>query len=144
MKKLLKKNKSKPALRKKLEKKREVRKKQKDKSVKKLSLKEDLKKTKEDKVILNIAEPAQNLKSLIRDIFNLREARRQINFLGVDIKCISRHISEEFINKCIKRLNKINRIIDSKKLDHKKKKDFYFKYLIKYYVVLNIPKNIII
>lgn len=132
MKKLLKKNKAKPALRKKLEKKREVRKKQKDRSVKKLSLKEDLKKTKEDKVILNIAEPAQNLKSLIRDIFNLREARRQINFLGVDIKCISRHISEEFINKCIKRLNKINRIIDSKKLDHKKKKDFYFKYSKKY------------
>ena len=132
----IKKNKTKPAIRKKFEKKKENRKNQKNK---KLTLKENLKKTKEDKVILNIADPSQSLKSLIRDIFNLREARRQINFLGVDIKCISKHINEEFINKCIKKLNRIGEIVENKEYDHKKKKDLYFDYSKKYNYL--IPHN---
>ena len=132
----IKKNKTKPAIRKKFEKKKENRKNQKNK---KLTLKENLRKTKEDKVILNIADPSQSLKSLIRDIFNLREARRQINFLGVDIKCISKHINEEFINKCIKKLNRIGEIVENKEYDHKKKKDLYFDYSKKYNYL--IPHN---
>ena len=126
MKKLPKKNKTKPATKKKHQKKREIRKSHKAQKDDKLSLKENLKKTKEDKVILNLAEPAQNLKSLIRDIFNLREARRQINLLGVNIKTITEHIGEKYINKCLDKLNQIGKIINSSKFDHKKQKDLYF------------------
>ena len=98
MKKVIKKNKNKPAQRKKHQNKRANRQKKIDKN---LSLKEGLKKTTNDKVLLNNGEPVKNLKSLIRDIFNLKEARRQINFLGVDLKCISEHINEKFVNKCV-------------------------------------------
>lgn len=139
MKKLPKKNKTKPATKKKHQKKREIRKSHKDQKDDKLSLKENLKKTKEDKVILNLAEPAQNLKSLIRDIFNLREARRQINLLGVNIKTITEHIGEKYINKCLDKLNQIGKIINSSKFDHKKKKDLYFYYSKKYNYIL--PHN---
>ena len=104
MKKVRKKNKIKPAQRKKNQKKRENRQ---NKTIKNFSLKEGLKKTNNDKVLLDDGGPVKNLKSLIRDIFNLREARRQINFLGVDVKCISEHIGKKFINKCIDELNNI-------------------------------------
>ena len=92
MKKITKKNKNKPAQRKKIEKKREKRKNQQNK---KLALKEGLRKTEDDKVFLNPSDQVKSLKSLVRDIYNLREARRQINFLGVDIKNISRRINAE-------------------------------------------------
>ena len=121
MKKVIKKIKNRPAHRKKLIKKRVKRNNVKDK---KISLKEGLMKTKEDKVILNISNPDKSLKSLVRDIFNLREARRQINFLGVDVKNISRHIGNHFIEKCAKKLNKIGKIIDNKKIEHKSGKYF--------------------
>lgn len=121
MKKVIKKIKNRPAHRKKLIKKRVKRNNVKDK---KISLKEGLMKTKEDKVILNISNPDKSLKSLVRDIFNLREARRQINFLGVDVKNISRHIGNHFIEKCAKKLNKIGNIIDNKKIEHKSGKYF--------------------
>ena len=136
MKRIPKKTKTKPASKKKHQKKREIRKNEKDK---KLSLKEGLKKTNEYKVILNLSEPAQNLKGLIRDIFNLREARRQINFLGVNLKIIKEHISEKYIDKCLDKLNEISKIINSSKFDHKKKKDLYFKYSKKYNRIL--PHN---
>jgi len=85
MKKLLKKNKAKPALRKKLEKKREVRKKQKNKSVKKLSLKEI------EKIINYIAE---NCSIFIRTYI-----------IGV----FKDHIDEDKnYRKVVKELNKIN------------------------------------
>ena len=109
MKKVIKKNKTKPAQRKKCQKKREIRKNKKDKN---LSLKEGLKKTKEDKVLLNLCEPLKNIRSLIRDIFNLKEAKNQIKFLGVDIKYISRHIDDNFEIRKIYIFNFLSNIIE--------------------------------
>lgn len=133
MKKITKKNKNKPAQRKKIEKKREKRKNQQNK---KLALKEGLRKTEDDKVFLNPSDQVKSLKSLVRDIYNLREARRQINFLGVDIKNISRRINERFIDKCTSILNKICKLIIDEKTDHKKKKDKYFKLTKEYYKLI--------
>ena len=147
MKKVIKKIKNKPAQRKKFQKKRANRQ---NKTDKKLSLKEGLQKTNNDKVLLNMGEPIKNLKSLIRDIFNLREARRQINFLGVDVKCISEHISKQFINKCIDELNNICKIIKNTELGHKSKKDIYFNISKEYnrliphhYSIINIDSFLI-
>lgn len=146
MKKVIKKNKTKPAQRKKCQKKREIRKNKKDKN---LSLREGLKKTKEDKVIINLNEPLKNIRSLIRDIFNLKEAKNQIKFLGVDIKYISRHIDEKFIERGAKKLGQIYETIKSEK-DHKKKKDLYFQYSKQYnrlvphqYSIINIDSFLI-
>ena len=147
MKKVIKKNKNKPAQRKKHQNKRANRQKKIDKN---LSLKEGLKKTTNDKVLLNNGEPVKNLKSLIRDIFNLKEARRQINFLGVDLKCISEHINEKFVNKCVEQLNEICKIMEDKKLGHRSKKDKYFQYSKQYnrliphhYSIINIDSFLI-
>ena len=147
MKKVIKKNKNKPAQRKKHQNKRANRQKKIDKN---LSLKEGLKKTTNDKVLLNNGEPVKNLKSLIRDIFNLKEARRQINFLGVDLKCISEHINEKFVNKCVEQLNEICKIMKDKKLGHKSKKDKYFQCSTQYnrliphhYSIINIDSFLI-
>jgi len=147
MKKVIKKIKHKPAQRKKFQKKRKIRQNKKDKN---LLLKEGLKKTKEDKVLVNLSEPVKNLKSLIRDIFNLREARRQINFLGVDVKCISEHINRDFVEKCTEKLNDICEIIKNTKLGHKSKKDKYFNLSVEYnrliphhYPIINIDNFLI-
>ena len=147
MKKVIKKNKIKPAQRKKNQKKRENRQ---NKTIKNFLLKEGLKKTNNDKVLLDEGGPVKNLKSLIRDIFNLREARRQINFLGVDVKCISQHIGENFINKCTEKLNRICEIMKSTKIGHKSKKDKYFQYSKQYnrliphhYSIVNIDSFLI-
>ena len=147
MKKVIKKIKHKPAQRKKFQKKRKIRQNKKDKN---LLLKEGLKKTKEDKVLVNLGEPVKNLKSLIRDIFNLREARRQINFLGVDVKSISEHINRDFVEKCTEKLNDICEIIKNTKLGHKSKKDKYFNLSVEYnrliphhYPIINIDNFLI-
>ena len=133
MKKITKKNKHKPAQKKKIEKKREKRKNQQNN---KLTLREGLKKTDDDKVFLNPSDQVKSLKSLIRDIYNLREARRQINFLGVDIKNISAHIDEHFIHKCTNKLNEICKLIIDEKRDHKSKKDKYFNLTKEYYKLI--------
>ena len=147
MKKVIKKIKHKPAQRKKLQKKRKIRQNKKDN---KLLLREGLKKTNEDKVVVNLSEPAKNLKSLIRDIFNLREARRQINFLGVDVKCISKHINKDFVEECTEKLNNICEIIKNTELEHKKKKEKYFYLSVEYnrliphhYPIINIDSFLI-
>ena len=147
MKKVIKKIKHKPAQRKKLQKKRKIRQNKKDN---KLLLREGLKKTNEDKVVVNLSEPVKNLKSLIRDIFNLREARRQINFLGVDVKCISKHINKDFVEECTEKLNNICEIIKNTELEHKKKKEKYFYLSVEYnrliphhYPIINIDSFLI-
>lgn len=146
MKKVIKKNKTKPAQRKKCQKKREIRKNKKDKN---LSLKEGLKKTKEDKVLLNLCEPLKNIRSLIRDIFNLKEAKNQIKFLGVDIKYISRHIDDNFFERCATKLGQIYETINSNK-NHRDKKDLYFQFSKQYnrmvphqYSIINIDSYLI-
>lgn len=118
MTKVLKKKKSKPASGKSSEKKSE-----KDKI--NLTLKEDLKKTKKDRVIISF-DQTTNLKRLIRDIYNLREARRQLYFLGVDVKNISRHIGEDFLNKCTHKLDKILKVMNVKDMKENERIKKYF------------------
>lgn len=118
-----KKIKTKPAISKKFIKKKE--KKENKKEDKCLLLKENLKKTENDKVLISF-DQKHNLKRLIRDIYNVREARRQINFLGVDVKNVSRHIGEKFIDECQKKLNKIYKIMTNKELSDNKKSKKYF------------------
>ena len=122
MTKVLKKKKTTPAIRKKFQKK-----KQKQKNIidlKNLTLKEDLKKTKADRVIISF-DQTNNLKRLIRDIYNVREARRQIYFLGVDVKNISRHIGENFLNDCKHKLSKIFKIMSSSEKESYKNKIYF-------------------
>ena len=54
------------------------------------------------------------IKSLIRTIFNLREAKRQLLFLGIDIKNISSKLNDDLFKSCCSILSKIDRIINSK------------------------------
>ena len=133
MKKVIKKKINNTAQRKNCRKKRILRNKLKET---RLLLKENLKKTKEDKVIINYSESLKNLKTLIRDIFNLREAKRQIKFLGVDVSTISEHIGKNFIEKCIDKLNEICNIIENDKIDYKSKKDKYFHLSKEYYRII--------
>ena len=66
------------------------------------------------------------IKILIRTIFNAREARRQLKFLGIDFKSISSKVDDSFIKSCCDILNQIDKTINSKNYDHRKKKGYLF------------------
>ena len=76
------------------------------------------------------------IKSLIRTIFNLREAKRQLLFLGIDIKNISSKLNDDLFKSCCNILSKIDRIINSKDIDHRRKKDKYFNFSKEYYKLI--------
>jgi len=73
------------------------------------------------------------IKILIRTIFNAREARRQLKFLGIDFKSISSKVDDAFIKSCCDILNQIDKTINSKNYDHRKKKDIFFQLTKEYY-----------
>jgi hypothetical protein len=84
----------------------------------------------------NKNEDIRKKKNLIRTIFNLREAKRQLSFLGIDIKNISSKLNDELFKSCCEILSKIDRIINSKHINHKGKKDKYFHLSKEYYKLI--------
>ena len=69
----------------------------------------------------------------MRTIFNAREARRQLKFLGIDFKSISSKVDDTYIKSCCDILNQIDKTINSKNYDHRKKKDIFFELTKEYY-----------
>ena len=133
MKKIDKRNKS--AHKSKTQKKRETRKKLKGKSKKKKLINSNSKENSiifEEEKIVNKSEDIKSIKSLIRDIFNLREMKRQLSFLGIDYKNISVN-DTSFFKSCFEILNKIDKTINSEEINHKNKKDIYFNLTKEYY-----------
>ena len=133
MKKITKRNKS--AQKSKTQKKKEIRKNLKGKSKKKKLLnsnsKENIIISNKEKIV-NKPEDIKLIKSLIRDIFNLREMKRQLSFLGIDYKNLNFN-SPGFFKSCFDILNKIYKTINSDELNHKSKKDTYFNLTKEYY-----------
>ena len=132
MKKIIKKTKS--AHKTKIEKKKEIRKKESAKA--KPNNKIDTKKMNtiikgKDKI-----EDKNKIKSLIRAIFNIREAKRQLNFVGIDYKNISLNNNDELFTKSCDILKKIDEIIESKDMNHKSKKDKFFQLSKEYYKLI--------
>ena len=84
----------------------------------------------------NKNEDINKKKSLIRTIFNLREAKRQLLFLGIDIKNIPSKLNDELYKSCCEILSEIDKIMNSKKINHKKKKDKYFNLSKEYYKLI--------
>ena len=128
-------NSNKSAHKSKTQKKRETRKKLKGKSKKKKLINSNSKENSiifEEEKIVNKSEDIKSIKSLIRDIFNLREMKRQLSFLGIDYKNISVN-DTSFFKSCFEILNKIDKTINSEEINHKNKKDIYFNLTKEYY-----------
>ena len=129
MKRINKKNKNKSANKKKINKKREIRKKLKSKTKKN--------KINENKLIkvenANKSDDNYSLKALIRTIFNLKEAKRQLSFLGIDFKSLPPIIKDQFFKSCCDILVQIEKIIYSKEINHRSKKDKFFNLSKEYY-----------
>lgn len=87
----------------------------------------------EEETIENSSEDNKYIKSLIRTIFNLREARRQLKFLGIDIKSFPSSFNDELFKSCCIILNQIDKIINSEEMNHKSKKDKFFQLTKEYY-----------
>ena len=85
--------------------------------------------------IENSFEDNIHIKLLIRAIFNAREARRQLKFLGIDFKNIPLNM-DELIKSCCDILTEIDKIINSNKMNHKSKKDKFFHLTKEYYRLL--------
>lgn len=131
MKKIIKKSKNKPASNSKKEKKKILRNKRKIKSKKsktnqKISILE--------KNIENNQEDIISIKRLIRTIFNIREARRQLCFLGIDLKNSSLKINDNFFKACCNKLEEIDKVINNKD-NHKVKKEKFFELTKQYYKI---------
>ena len=133
MKKIVKKSKNKPASRTKLQKKKELRNKRKIISkIDKANKDEHI----EINNIENKSEEIKSIKKLIRTIFNVRESKRQLSFLGIDFKTTSLDINEALFKSCFEKLVEIDKLINDKKIDHKNKKDKLFDLTKKYYQLL--------
>ena len=133
MKKIVKKSKNKPASIKKLQKKKEIRNKRKIISkIGNVNKNENIENC-NDK---NKSEEIKSIKKLIRTIFNLRESKRQLSFLGIDFKAISLDINEELFKSCFEKLVEIDKLINDKNINHKTKKDKLFDLTKKYYQLL--------
>ena len=132
MKKVIKKNKK--AHKTKKEKKKEMRKKEivKEKQKNKINKKNNNAIIKEKENI----EDKNKIKGLLRDIFKIREAKRQLAFVGIDYKNILLDKKEELFKKGCDLLNSIDEIINSNKMDHKSKKDKYFQLSKEYYKLI--------
>ena len=106
MKKIVKKSKSKPASKTKLQKKRQLRNKR------KIISKQQQKNHDETIEVNNIENNSQeivNIKKLIRTIFNVRDSKRQLSFLGIDFKTTSLNINEELFKSCFRKLAEIDK-----------------------------------
>jgi hypothetical protein len=66
----------------------------------------------------------------------VREAKRQLSFLGIDLKTTSLNINEELFKSCFEKLVEIDKLINDKKIDHKTKKDKLFDLTKQYYKLL--------
>jgi len=133
MKKIVKKRKNKPASKTKLQKKKKLRNKR------KIISKKD--KPNCDAAIEannneNKSEETRSIKRLIRTIFNVRESKRQLSFLGIDFKTTSLDINEELFKSCFKKLVEIDKLINEKNIDHKNRKDKLFDLSKEYYQLL--------
>ncbi len=111
---------------------------------KKISSKEEkIEKKKEETIQIktndktsNKSEGLKNIKDLIRNIFNVKEARRQLLFLGIDYKNLPKDINKEVFKKCCEILRKIDENINSNTIDHKTKKDIFFELSKEYYQII--------
>ena len=133
MKKIVKKSKNKPASKTKMQKKKELR--------NKTKILSKVEKTNQDEAteennIENKSEEVISIKKLIRSIFNVRESKRQLSFLGIDLKTTSLKINEKLFESCFKKLAEIDKLINDKNLDHKTKKDKFFDLTKEYYKLL--------
>ena len=132
MKKILKKNTSPKKA--KIEKKKEIR--------KKVNIKKNPKNKINSKEINSIIKQKPNIedknkiKSLIRAIFNIKEIRKQLYFMGIDYKSIQLNKIDELLKSCCNLLDKIDEIINSKDMNHKSKKDKFFNLTKEYYKLL--------
>ena len=108
----------------------------KQKKKKKKKKKEDIKIENKQKEIKNNKLEDFKIKDLIRNIFNAKEARRQLLFLRIDYKNISPDINDEIFKKCCEKLQKIDEIINSKTINHKNKKDKFFTLSKEYYKII--------
>jgi hypothetical protein len=81
-------------------------------------------------------EQKNSLKNLIRDIYNVKEARRQIYFLGIDLKAIYDEIDQNFFEKCFNKLKEIEKVIIDDEIDHKRKKNKIFTLSKEYYEII--------
>jgi len=133
MKKILKKSKNKPACRTKLQKKKELRNKR--KIISKI-VKSNKDKHIEINNIENKSEESKSIKKLIRTIFNVRESKRQLSFLGIDFKTTSLEINEALFKSCFEILVEIDKLINDKNINHKIRKDKLFDLTKKYYQLL--------
>lgn len=87
-------------------------------------------------VTVDTKDDEKKIKILIRDIFNIREVKRQLSFLGLDYKSISINEGNKLYKSCCNILTQIDEIINSKELDHRKKKDKYFELSKQYYKLI--------
>ena len=133
MKKIVKKSKNQPASKTKMQKKKELRNKR--KIISKLE-KSNQDKAVEENNLENKSEEIISIKKLIRTIFNVREAKRQLSFLGIDLKTTSLNINDKLFESCFKKLVEIDKLINDKKIDHKTKKDRFFDLTKQYYKLL--------
>ena len=123
---------------KKIQKKKEIRKKLGRHAKKKniVTSNENINFIHEEKNLDNKNEDNKRIKSLIRDIFNFREVKRQLSFLGLDYKNISTNEGNKLYKSCCNILSEIDEIINSKEINHKKKKDKYFELSKQYYKLI--------
>ena len=133
MKKIVKKSKNKPASKTKIQKKKELRSKRKIISKVEKSNQEE---ATEENIIENKSDEIISIKKLIRTIFNVRESKRQLSFLGIDLKTTSLNINEELFKACFEKLVEIDKLINDTKIDHKTKKDKFFDLTKEYYQIL--------
>ena len=133
MKKIVKKSKNQPASKTKMQKKKELRNKR--KIISKLE-KSNQDKAVEENNLENKSEEIISIKKLIRTIFNVREAKRQLSFLGIDLKTNSLNINDKLFESCFKKLVEIDKLINDTKIDHKTKKDRFFDLTKQYYKLL--------
>ena len=133
MKKIVKKSKNQPASKTKMQKKKELRNKRKIISK---TEKSNQDKATEENNIENNPEEIISIKKLIRTIFNVREAKRQLSFLGIDLKTNSLNINDKLFESCFKKLVEIDKLNNDKKIEHKTKKDKLFDLTKEYYKLL--------